>query len=95
MRTRADLWGPAMQRGTSDTVARLRAIEALDTDVLESLEERDRRLYNIVSMATRYRTILSEQVQLLRVGEDPETVQAALARWQLILRDIKKLAADL
>ena len=84
-----------MQRGTSDTVARLRAIEALDTDVLESLEERDRRLYNIVSMATRYRTILSEQVQLLRVGEDPETVRAALARWQAILRDIKKLAADL
>jgi len=84
-----------MQRGTSDTVARLRAIEALDTDVLESLEERDRGLYNIVSMATRYRTILSEQVQLLRGGEDPETVQAALARWQAILRDIKKLAADL
>ena len=84
-----------MQRGTSDTVARLRAIEALDTDLLEFLEDRDRRLYNVVSLATRYRTILSEQVQLLRVGEDPETVQAALGRWQAILRDIKKLAADL
>ena len=46
-------------------------------------------------MATRYRTILSEQVQLLRVGEDPERVRAALGRWQVILRDIKKLAADL
>ena len=33
-------------------------------------------------MATRYRTILSEQVQLLRVGEDPDTVQAALGRWR-------------
>jgi hypothetical protein len=84
-----------MQRVTSDTVARLRAIDGLDTDLLEFLEERDRRLYNIVSMATRYRTILSEQVQLLRVGEDPETVRAALGRWQVILRDIKKLAADL
>jgi len=84
-----------MQRVTSDTVARLRAIDALDTDLLEVLEERDRRLYNIVSMATRYRTILSEQVQLLRVGEDPETVRAPLGRWQVILRDIKKLAADL
>jgi hypothetical protein len=31
----------------------------------------------------------------LRAVEDPETVQAALARWQVILRDIKKLAADL
>ena len=84
-----------MQRVTSDTVARLRSIDALDTDLLELLEERDRRLYNIVSMATRYRTILSEQVQLLRAGEDPETVQAALGRGQVILRDIKKLAADL
>jgi prolyl oligopeptidase PreP (S9A serine peptidase family) len=80
---------------TSDTVARLRSIDALDTDLLELLEERDRRLYNIVSMATRYRTVLSEQVQLLRAGEDPETVQAAVGRWQVILRDIKKLAADL
>ena len=84
-----------MKRGTSDTVARLRAIEALDTDLLEFLEDRDRRLYNVVSMATRYRTILSEQVQLLRVGEDPDIVQAALGRWQAMLRDIKKLAADL
>ena len=80
---------------TSDTVARLRSIDALDTDLLELLEERDRRLYNIVSMATRYRTILSEQVQLLRACKDPETVQAALGRWEVILRDIKKLAADL
>jgi hypothetical protein len=46
-------------------------------------------------MATRYRTILSEQVQLLRAGQDPETAQAALGRWQVILREIKKLAADL
>lgn len=84
-----------MQRVTSDTVARLRSIDALDTDLLELLEERDRRLYNIVSMATRYRTILSEQVQLLRAGQDPETAQAALGRRQVILRDIKKLAADL
>lgn len=84
-----------MQRVTSDTVARLRAVDALDTDLLELLEERDRRLYNIVSMAMRYRAVLSEQVQLLRAGEDPEAVEAALGRWQVILRDIKKLAADL
>jgi hypothetical protein len=84
-----------MQRVTSETVTRLRALHAFDTDLLESLEDRDRRLYNIVSMATRYRTILSEQTQLLRVGKDPETVEAALSRWQVILRDIKKLAADL
>jgi hypothetical protein len=80
---------------TSDTVARIRGLDALDTDLLELLEERDRRLDNIVSMAMRYRTILSEQVQLLRVGEDPETIQAALGCWQIILRDIKKLVAGL
>lgn len=84
-----------MQRATSDTVARLRVIDALETDLLESLEERDRRLYNIVSMATRYRAILSEQVQALRVGKDSETARATLARWQAIVRDIKKAAADL
>jgi hypothetical protein len=84
-----------MQRGRYDAVAKLRAIDAPETGLLESLDDRDRRLYNLVSMATRYRTILSEETQHLRVGKDPEMVQASLGRWQVILRDIKKLAADL
>jgi hypothetical protein len=84
-----------MQRARFDTVAKLRFIDAPETGLLETLEDRDRRLYNLVSMATRYRTILSEETQHLRAGKDPEMVQASLARWQVILRDIKKLAADL
>ena len=84
-----------MQRARYETAAKLRAIEAPEPDLLEALEDRDRCLYNLVSMATRYRTILSDEIQLLRVGKDPDTVQASLGRWQVILRDIKKLAGDL
>jgi hypothetical protein len=87
--------GGAMQRSRYDTAAKLRAIDVPEPDLLESLEDRDRRLYNLVSMATRYRTILSDEIQLLRVGKDPDTVQASLGRWQTILRDIKKMAGDL
>jgi hypothetical protein len=84
-----------MQRSRYDTAAKLRAIDAPEPDLLESLEDRDRRLYNLVSMATRYRTILSDEIQHLRVGKDPDTVEASLGRWQAILRDIKKMAGDL
>ena len=84
-----------MQRARYDTAAKLRAIDAPEPDLLESLEDRDRRLYNLVSMATRYRTLLSEETQHLRAGKDPEMVQASMNRWQVIIRDIKKLAADL
>jgi hypothetical protein len=74
---------------------RLRAIDPLEADLLDSLEARDKRLYAIVSMATRYRAILADQVQLLRIGDDPEVVRATLSRWQTIMRDIKKAAAEL
>ena len=84
-----------MQRARYDTAAKLRAIEAPEPDLLEALEDRDRCLYNLVSMATRYRTILSDEIQHLRAGKDQDTVQASLGRWQVILRDIKKLAGNL
>jgi len=84
-----------MQRARYDTAAKLRAIEAPEPDLLEALEDRDRCLYNLVSMATRYRTILSDEIQHLRTGKDQDTVQASLGRWQVILRDIKKLAGNL
>ena len=87
--------GVDMQRARYDTAAKLRAIDAPEPDLLEALEDRDRCLYNLVSMATRYRTILSEEIQQLRVGKDLDSVQATLGRWQAILRDIKKLVGDL
>ena len=57
--------GVDMQRARYDTAAKLRAIDAPEPDLLEALEDRDRCLYNLVSMARRYRTILSEEIQHL------------------------------
>jgi len=48
-----------MRRALTDAATRRRAIDPLDTDLLEPLEERDKRLYAIVSKAIRYRGILS------------------------------------
>lgn len=84
-----------MQSATSDPARRLRALEPVDVDLLDSLEARDISLYALVSAATRYRSILHEELQLLRAGKDPELVRSALSRWQNILREIKKLASDL
>jgi hypothetical protein len=84
-----------MQSATSGAARRLRAIDPLDVDLLESLEARDKSLYDLVSAATRYRSILHEQVQVLRAGKDPEIVRGALRRWQNILREIRKLAGEL
>jgi hypothetical protein len=84
-----------MQTATSDAARRRRTIDPLDLDLLESLEARDKSLYALVSAATRYRSILHEQVQLLRVGKDPEIVRGALSRWQHVLREIRKLAGVL
>jgi hypothetical protein len=84
-----------MQNATPDAAARLRALDPLEVDLLASLEARDDSLYALVSAATRYRTFSMREVQLLRAGKDPGMVQAALGRWQNILREIKKLADDL
>jgi len=71
--------------------ARLRSVDPLDGNLLESLEARDRSLYAIVS----YRALLHEQLQLLRAGKDSEMVRAAIGRWDVILRDIAKLSESL
>jgi hypothetical protein len=84
-----------MGSAPSDTATRRRAIDPLDIDLLEALEARDKSLYALVSATTRYRSILHEQVQLLRAGKDPEMVRDILRRWQGILRDIKRFAGDL
>ena len=86
-----------MSRMAADTAAstHLRAVETLDVDLLESLEARDRSLYTIVSAVTRYRSLLHEQVQLLRAGKNPEMVRAAIGRWDMILREIATLCESL
>ncbi|HET7875630.1 MAG TPA: hypothetical protein VFN71_08895 [Methylomirabilota bacterium] len=84
-----------MKRIASEPTARRRAIDELDTDLLGSLEERDHRLYAILSRSTRYRNILRGEIKHLRAGSAPETVRALLAQWDPILREIKRLARDL
>lgn len=84
---------PRIADGTLST--RLHTLDVLDVEILEALEERDRILYGIVGAATRYRTILHEEIQLLRAGKDPELVRGAMARWRQILLDIRRLAEAL
>ncbi len=84
-----------MKRAPSDPATRRRRIDPLDTDLLVALEERDQRLYAIVSKATRYRKILTDQVKRLRMGDDPQLVRNLLTRWDTLIREIKRLAADL
>ena len=84
-----------MKRAPSDPATRRRRIDPLDTDLLGALEERDQRLYAIVSKTTRYRRILTDQVKRLRTGDDPQLARRTLTRWDTILREIQRLAADL
>jgi len=84
-----------MKRVPSDPVARRRRIDPLDTDLLGALEERDKRLYAMLGRATRYRRILTDEIQRLRMGDDPQLARGKLTRWDTLLREIKRLAADL
>ena len=85
--------GGALPR-TIDGETQRRAIDPLDSDLLEFLEERDQRLYAIMSMATAYRAILN-QVRPNWVGHDPEIARAVLSRWQGTIQEIRRLAAEL
>ena len=84
-----------MHGPTSDAPGQLRAIDPLDLDLLEVLAGRDKNLYALVSAATRYRSSLHEQMQLLRAGKEPNAVRGTLSRWHKVLREIKYLAAEL
>ena len=84
-----------MARVTSDGSTHLRAVDPLDVDLLDALEDRERNLYAIMSAATRYRAILQEQLRLLRAGKHPEVVRSAVSRWQGIVGEIKSLAGNL
>jgi len=70
-------------------------IDELDSDFLAGLEERDRRLYAILSKTTRYRNILDNEIKHLRAGSAPEVIRAFLVQWEPLRREIKRLAQDL
>ena len=84
-----------MKRALSDLGTRRRRIDPRDTDLLGALEERDQRLYAMISRATRYRRILTDEIQRLRMGDDPQLARGILTRWDALLREIQRLAADL
>jgi hypothetical protein len=84
-----------MRRIGAQSSTRRRAIDELDIDLLGSLEDRDKRLYALLSKTTRYRNILRGKMKRLRAGSAPEEVRALLAQWDPILRQIKRLAQDL
>jgi hypothetical protein len=85
----------AMKRSASAMTTRHRTVDELDTDLLATLEERDRRLYAILSKTTRYRNILTGEMKRLRGGSAPEVVRALIGQWDHLRREIKRLAQDL
>ena len=66
-----------MKRAVSAAPTRHRTIDELDTDLLATLEERDRRLYAILSKTTRYRNILTGEIKHLRAGQTPNRTEEA------------------
>jgi len=84
-----------MKRAASAVSTRPRSIDELDTDLLAILEERDRRLYAILSKTTRYRNILGSEIKRLRAGSAPEVVRALIGQWDHLRREIKRLGQDL
>ena len=79
----------------SSRITRRRTIDELDTDLLTTLEELDKRLYTVLSKATRYRNILSDEIKRLRAGSAPELCRAQLLQWEPLRQDIRRLAQDL
>jgi uncharacterized protein YutE (UPF0331/DUF86 family) len=84
-----------MRRISSGTTPRRRSsIDELDTDLLTTLEELDKRLYAVLSKTTRYRNILGHEIRRLRSGSAPEVVRAVLLQWEPLRREINRLAHD-
>jgi hypothetical protein len=84
-----------MKRVAAETTIGHRGIDELDSDLLTTLEERDKRLYAILSKTTRYRNVLGDEIKHLRSGSPPEVVRAHLAQWELLRREIKRIGQDL
>jgi hypothetical protein len=84
-----------MKRSSSGTTTRRGPIDELDVDFLATLEERQDRLYAILSTTTRYRNILSGEIKQLRAGSAPGMVRPLVAQWDHLRREIKRLAQEL
>jgi hypothetical protein len=85
----------SMKRTSSESTGRRDRIDELDIHLLTTLEERQDRLYAILSKTTRYRNILGDEIKRLRAGSAPEMVRPLVAQWDHLRREIKRLAQEL
>ncbi len=90
----SDELGEEAMRRTGLTTRR-GAMDELDIHLLTNLEERDDRLYAILSKTTRYRNILGGEIKKLRAGSAPEMIRPLVAQWDHLRREIKRLAQEL
>ena len=88
-----ELGEEAMERTGMTT--RRGTLDELDIHLLTNLEERDDRLYAILSKTTRYRNILGGEIKKLRAGSAPEMIRPLVAQWDHLRREIKRLAQEL
>jgi len=84
-----------MNRTASRLTTRRGKIDELDIHLLTDLEERQGRLYAILSKATHYRNILGDEIKRLRAGSAPEMSRPPVAQWDHLRREIKQLAQEL
>jgi hypothetical protein len=84
-----------MNRTPSEPTTRRSKIDELDVHLLTHLEERQDRLYAILSKTTRYRNILGGEIKRLRAGSAPEMIRPLVAHWDHLRREIKRLAQEL
>ena len=80
-----------MRRTSSELATRRNKIDELDIHLLTTLEERQDRLYAILSKTTRYRNILGDEIKRLRAGSAPEMIRPLVAQWDHLRREIKRL----
>jgi hypothetical protein len=80
---------------TSGLTRRRGKIDELDIHLLTHFEERQERLYAILSKATHYRNILGDEIKRLRSGSAPEMSRPVVAQWDHLRREIKQLAQEL
>ena len=84
-----------MKQIASGPTTRRSKLDELDTHLLTDLEERQDRLYAILSRTTRYRNILGDELKKLRAGSAPEMTRPLVDQWDHLLREIKRLAQEL
>jgi hypothetical protein len=84
-----------MKHTSSGSTTRRGRLDELDIHLLTTLEERQDRLYAILSKTTRYRNILGDEIKQLRAGGAPEMIRPLVDQWDHLRREIKRLAQEL